>query len=730
MSITFIQKDQVFHLQTPTSSYIMSILQNRYLSHVGWYQRIKNWNGANNLSYKDRSFSPNPQGSDFGFSLDNVPQEYPTAGRSDFRNPAIEVVLPGESTALDLWYKSHRIFAGKPKLEGLPATYIESGNEADTLEIELYDPVSLLSVTLSYTVWHDRDVISRSTKVTNSGKSAITLKKGMSASIDFEGSDYKLLQLSGAHCRERHPYFRKLSPGLQGIESRRGASSHQQNPFIALMASEATEDHGEVFGFNLVYSGNFSILVEVDQFSSSRLSAGINPFNFQWILEPGLSFQSPELVMVRSNTGLGGMSRTYHDLYRERLCRGSYRDRERPVVINNWEATYFDFNEEKLLALAEEAGHSGIDMFVLDDGWFGKRNDDKSSLGDWFLNKKKLPRGLKDLGNKIISKGLTFGLWVEPEMISPDSELYRTNPLWCLHVKDREGSLGRNQLVLDLSREDVRKYIITTMTNIFNSAPISYVKWDMNRHMTEVESAIISPEKQQEVSHRYILGLYDILEKLTGEFPDILFESCSGGGGRYDPGMLYYMPQVWTSDNTDALSRVWIQLGTSIVYPASTMACHVSAVPNHQVGRTTPLSMRGNIAMSGAFGYELDMTKVSSEEKKEIAEQVARYKEISKTVLFGDMYRLCNPWNNLSFSAWMIVSKDKAEAVVTCVWLYTEANDSWIILRLKGLDPDRKYLIKGMNNSYGGDELMSVGIRMPHGPECENSIQYHLIRES
>lgn len=727
MSVTFNHKDQVFHLQTPSSSYIIRILQDRYLSHVGWFQRINSWNGANDLSHVERSFSPTPNGSDPSFSLDTIPQEYPTAGRSDFRNPAIELVLLGKSTVLDLWYKDHRILAGKPELEGLPATYTESDNEADTLEIDLYDPLSLLTVTLSYTVWCDRDVISRSVNIKNTGELPITLKKVMSGSIDFEGSDFNMLQLSGAHCRERHPYFRKLSPGLQGIESRRGASSHQQNPFIALLASDASEDYGEVFGFNLVYSGNFTAMVEVDQFGSSRLSVGINPYNFQWKLEPGESFQSPELVMVRSGSGLGDMSRTFHDLYRERLCRGFYRDRERPVVINNWEATYFDFTEEKLLALVEEAGSTGIDMFVLDDGWFGNRNDDKSSLGDWFLNKKKLPSGLKDLGLKIISKGLSFGLWVEPEMISPDSELYRANPLWCLHVKGREGSLSRNQLVLDLSREDVREYLISTLSDVFNSAPISYVKWDMNRHMTEVESASIEPERQLEVSHRYILGLYNILERLTGKFPHILFESCSGGGGRYDPGMLYYMPQVWTSDNTDALSRVSIQLGTGIVYPPSTMACHVSAIPNHQVGRTAPLSMRGNIAMSGVYGYELDMTEISSNEKKEIAEQVVRYKKISKTVLFGDMYRLCNPWDDFTFSAWMTVSKDKSEAIVTCVWLYPEANSPWIILRLKGLDADKKYFIKGKENSYGGDELMSIGIRLPQGPECENSIQYQIF---
>lgn len=726
MSIEFIHKDQVFHLRTPTSSYIMRIVNGRYVSHVGWFRRIRQWNGANDLSLQERSFSPNPAGSDRGFSLDILSQEYPTAGRGDFRNPAIEAVFPGGSAVFDLLYKCHRIFPGKSALKGLPATYTEADDEADTLEIDLQDPLSLLSATLSYTVWRDRDVIARSVRVVNRGTDAVALKRVMSASIDFEGSDFDLLQLSGAHCRERHPLRRKLCSGSQGIESRRGASSHQQNPFIALLASGSDEDSGEVFGFSLVYSGNFSATVEVDQFASARVSVGINPYNFGWTLESGQSFQSPELVMVRSSAGLGSMSRTYHDLYRERLCRGVYRDRIRPVVINNWEATYFDFNEKKLLALADEAASCGIDMFVLDDGWFGKRDDDKSSLGDWFLHGNKLPGGLMNLAGQINIKGLAFGLWVEPEMVSPDSDLYRAHPLWCLHVKGREGSLGRNQLVLDLSRDDVRSYLVDTLAEVFSSAPIAYVKWDMNRHMTEVESDLVSPEGQREISHRYMLGLYEILETLTIRFPDILFESCSGGGGRYDPGMLFYMPQTWTSDNTDALSRIWIQLGTSIVYPSSSMACHVSAVPNHQNGRTTPLGMRGNVAMGGSFGYELDLTGVSAPEKAEIAAQVARYKKIEGIVLFGDMYRLRNPWRDPTFSAWMSVSKDRTEAVVTCVWMLSEANSPLIILRLKGLDPDFRYLVEELGRAYGGDELMAVGITLPQGPACDNSVQYRL----
>lgn len=729
MSITFNKKEQVFNLSTPTSSYIIGIFEDKYLSHLGWFNKIKTWSDKKELSYIDRSFSPNPNGANTGFSLDNIPMEYPTAGLGDYRNPAIEIINSENSAAINLYYKGNRIIKGKPQLEGLPSTYIENHNEADTLEIEMYDPLSLLTVILSYTVWNHRDVISRSVKVINNGTSNIVLNKVMSGSVDFETSDFELLQLSGAHCRERHPVTRKLYSGVQGIESRRGTSSHQQNPFIALLSPGSSEDNGEVFGFNLVYSGNFSGLVEVDQYSTSRVSMGINPYNFNWTLEPKKEFQTPELVMVHSNNGLGEMSRTFHDLYRERLCRGTFRDKTRPVVINNWEATYFDFNEEKLLALADDASKCGVDMFVLDDGWFGNRDDDKTSLGDWFLYKDKLPGGLKKLADDINTKGMEFGLWVEPEMISPDSELYRAHPDWCLHIKHRDKSLGRNQLVLDLSREDVCKYLIDTLTNLFKSANITYVKWDMNRHLTEVESALLPRENQQEVSHRYVLGLYNILEKLTVNFPNILFESCSGGGGRYDAGMLYYMPQVWTSDNTDALSRLWIQLGTSIVYPSSTMSCHVSAVPNHQVNRTTSLKMRGEVAMAGTFGYELDLTKNTQDEKDEIKEQVKRYKEIEQTVMFGDIYRLVNPWSNNTFSSWMYVSKDKREAVITCVWIFPEANSPFITLRLKGLDRDKNYYIKELDTTLGGDELMFRGLRLPDGVKVDNSLQLYLIQK-
>jgi alpha-galactosidase len=727
MSIDFIPSDGVFHLRTPTSSYVMKIVRNRYLSHAGWFERLSEWKGASEFPPTDRGFSPNPFSESREFSLDTLPQEFPTADRTDFRNPAIEVVHDDGSVALDLWYRSHRIVPGKPSLAGLPATWVERDDEADTLEIDLTDPVSGLAVTLSYTVWRDRDAISRSSRVTNAGSTSISLEKVLSASIDFPGSDFTLMQLSGSYSRERFPEFRKLASGMQGIGSRRGSSSHSQNPFIALLGPNCGEDSGEAFGFSLVYSGSFVAEVEVEHRGSARVSVGVSPYHFCWKLDPGESFQAPEVVMVRSGKGLGGMSRTYHDLYRERLCRGEWRARARPVVVNNWEATYFTFSEKKLLALADEAKALGIETFVLDDGWFGKRESDLSSLGDWVTNSAKIPGGsLASFAGMLKDRGLEFGLWVEPEMVSPDSDLYRAHPDWCLHVAGRSRSVGRSQLVLDLSRADVRAHLVDVFSKIFTSAPISFVKWDMNRNMTEVGSALVGPDRASETTHRYMLGLYEILETLTGKFPHILFESCSGGGGRYDPGMLYYMPQTWTSDNTDAVSRVWIQLGTSVVYPASTMSCHVSASPNHQVGRISSMKMRGDVAMNGSFGYELDLCRLDDSEKKEIAAQVEDYKRERETILFGDHYRLVNPWDNPAFAAWMTVSKDRREAFVTCVWLAPVSNGPWSLLRLRGLDPDARYFVDARNAAFTGAELMRAGLAVRYDSSNPESLRMRL----
>ncbi|MBN2628312.1 MAG: alpha-galactosidase [Spirochaetales bacterium] len=725
MSIEYIDSQKLFHLKTPSSSYFIRLEKGKHPVHLGWHGAIKNWGGSNDIQCFDRAFSPNPRTEERSFSLDNIPLEYSAWGRTDLRTPSLQVEGADGSMSLDLEYREHSILPGKPLLDGLPSVYLEDDSEADTLVLTLEDPLTGLLCDLSYTVFAERDVITRSVRLRNGGKEELTVKRIMSLSLDLEDSDYTLVQLSGAHNRERRIHRRPLASGMQSVESRRGTSSHQQNPFIALMKGDAGEDQGIVYGFSLVYSGNFLAAVDVDQFDSPRVIMGINPFDFAWRLEPGSEFQTPEAVMVRSGKGLGAMSRTYHDLYRSRLCRGAYRDRERPVLINNWEATYFDFDSNTILNLADEASRLGIELFVLDDGWFGERDNDLTSLGDWFPHKKKLPGGIRSLAEGILEKGMSFGIWVEPEMISEKSRLYEAHPDWCIRVKRRNLSTGRSQLVLDYSRRDVRDYIVGILSDILRDNPVSYVKWDMNRHLTEVGSALLPAERQRETSHRFVLGVYDVLERITSAFPEVLFESCSGGGGRFDPGMLYYMPQTWTSDNTDAISRLSIQAGTSLVYPPLTMGAHVSAVPNHQTGRTVSLKTRGAVAMGANFGYELNLLNLSADEKDQIKEQVAEYKKRRHLILDGSHYRLIEPWKQTDRYAWMTVSPDRREALAVFVSVHTESNHPYGSLKLKGLDRDMSYSING-EGSYGGDELMESGIRLPYPLFEADAHEFHI----
>ncbi|GKU28383.1 alpha-galactosidase [Clostridium folliculivorans] len=715
MGITYNEDNKVFHLQAGHTSYIMQIVKDGYLAHLYWGKKIRNVNEKDMLVYRGRtSFSANPDDKDKIFSLDTLPQEYPAYGNTDFRAPAYQLQLENGSTITDLRYESHTISKGKPKLKGLPATYVEDKDEAETLEIVLIDSLIGLRVHLLYTVFEKYDVITRSARFVNESNSNLKLLRGLSMSVDFIRDDFDFLHLNGSWARERHIIREKLTPGMHSIESRRGSSSHEHNPFIAIISQDCTEEQGEAYGLSLVYSGNFLAQAEINMYKSTRVSIGINPFDFSWLLEPGQDFQTPEVVMVYSSQGLGAMSRTYHKLYRTRLCRGKYRDKTRPILINNWEATYFDFNEEKLIAIAKEGKKLGIELFVLDDGWFGKRNSDDCSLGDWVVDKNKLHDGLTSLGHRINDLNMKFGLWFEPEMVSPDSDLYRAHPDWCLHVPNRTRSTARTQLILDLSREDVCDYIIKALSEVLSSAPISYVKWDMNRNMTEIGSKLLSADRQRETAHRYILGLYKVMDKLTNEFKEILFEGCSGGGGRFDPGILYYMPQIWTSDDSDAVERLKIQYGTSILYPVSTMGAHVSAVPNHQVGRNTPLKMRGDVAMSGNFGYELDLTKFTEKEKKEVKEQVMQYKELRALIQFGDMFRLVSPFEGKgNETAWMYVSEDKNEAMVAYFRILAEADAPVRKLRLIGLDPDKDYLVSECEGIFGGDELMYSGITIP-----------------
>ncbi|WP_223292429.1 alpha-galactosidase [Salipaludibacillus neizhouensis] len=726
MGITFKSSEQTFHLQSKNTSYIFMVKEGGYLVHLYWGKRIREYNHSNKVRFEDRGFSPNPLESDRTFSLDTLPQEYPQFGTTDFRDPAYQVQSENGSTITDLRYNSHKIVKGKPNLEGLPSTYIEEEEEAETLEVTLIDSELHLKVVLSYTTFKDFDVVTRSVRFVNEGVEKLRLLKVASMNVDFHDADFDIITLPGARIRERHISRTPLREGVQSVESRRDASSHQHNPFLALARKETDENHGEVFAFNFVYSGNFLGSVEVDQFNQTRVNMGINPFDFTWLLEPDESFQSPEVVMAYSGNGFGGMSKTFHKLYRTRLCRGKFRDEERPVLINNWEATYFDFNEDKLTGLATQSGALGIELFVLDDGWFGKRDDDYSSLGDWFVDKKKLPNGLKNLAENIQQEGMQFGLWFEPEMVSEDSELYRKHPDWCIHVPERQRSKGRSQLILDFSREDVCEEIIQQISNTLSSAPITYVKWDMNRHMTEVGSGALSKERQRETAHRYMLGLYKVMEEITTRFPNILFESCSGGGGRFDPGMLYYMPQTWTSDNTDAISRLKIQYGTSLVYPISSMGAHVSAVPNHQVHRNTSLKTRGIVAMSGNFGYELDITELTDEERAEVMKQTFFYKENRSVIQFGEFYRLKNPFEG-NDTSWMFVSEDQQEAIIAYVQVLADPAPAFSVIKLKGLAPYKKYRIDEQEKTFYGDELMNVGINVPMMKGDFQSFMWKLI---
>lgn len=712
MAIVYDASSKTFNLSTSKTSYVLKVLGSNHVAHVYWGKKIK----AKNLDYVLRSknwgsFLTNTDNID-DFMLEMTPQEYPGYGSTDLRTPAVELQFSDGTSATDFRYESHNIYAGKNKLNDLPATYVEDENEAMTLELTLVDSLKNVKLILSYSVFEEFDAITRSVKIINESNEDVNINRVLSANVDFRDSDYELLQLSGAWARERHIIRKEIRSGSQSIESRRGSSSHAQNPFMALVRKDTTEQHGEVYGFSLIYSGNFLANVEVDMYENARAQIGINPFDFTWLLKSKEEFTAPEAVLVYSNEGLTGMSHIYNCLYGKRLCKGKYRDEVRPILINNWEATYFDFNETKIKEIAREATNLGMELFVLDDGWFGKRDDDNSSLGDWFVNEEKLKGGLNQLATEINEMGLQFGLWFEPEMVSPISELYKEHPDWCIHIPGRNRSEARRQLILDYSREDVCNYIIEKISEVLSSAPISYVKWDMNRNMSEIGSAKLPANRQREVAHRYILGLYKVLEEITTRFPDVLFESCSGGGGRFDPGMLYYMPQTWTSDNTDAIERLKIQFGTSMVYPNASIGCHVSAVPNHQVDRITPIETRGVVAMSGNFGYELDITKLPESEKEIIKEQVKLYKEIRETIQFGKCYRLSSPFENNDI-AWMFISKDCEEIIVSFVRTLAKPNSKFISLKLVGLDESSKYEILGENIIVGGDELMNIGLNVP-----------------
>jgi len=626
---------------------------------------------------------------------------------------------------VQLTYVSHAIYMGKNRLPGLPATFARREGDAETLEIELMDRLTGLRVTAVYGVFERTGAITRSLRLENESGEDMQINGVLSASAPVHGSGCDVIHLKGAWARERHVMRQTQGEGEYRIFSQRGASGHEANPFLALCEKSATEFSGEVWAVSLVYSGSFEALSYVNNTENIRLSIGLNPDVFTWKLEPGETFVSPEAAMVYSPDGLNGMSHAFHRLYSENLMRSKWFERDRPILINNWEATYFNFNEEKILQIARRAKELGVEMLVLDDGWFGKRNTDNCSLGDWVVNPEKLPGGLNGLSDRLHDLGLKFGLWFEPEMISPDSDLYRAHPDWCLHVDGRARVEMRNQLILDLSRKEVQDYIIESVSAVLESARIEYVKWDMNRNMTEPFSGAQTPERQKETQHRYMLGLYRVLEEITARFPEILFESCSGGGGRFDPGMLYYMPQTWTSDDSDAVERMFIQYGTSFVYPPCAMGAHVSAVPNHQTGRTTAMQTRGDVALGGNFGFELDLSQLSDADAETVRRLIEREKQVRTLVRTGEFTRLLSPFDQ-PYAAWQFRARDNSEALICAYRLMTRPATPHLLLRASGLDESAAYMDDD-GNTCSGAALTRYGLWL-HLPGDFTSKVIHLRR--
>lgn len=709
MGIIFHESSKTFHLYNDKISYIMMILDNGHLGQLYCGKHLRDREDFSHLFEICGRIMSASIFEDREYSLENIRQEYPVYGSSDFRHPAVEIRQENGSTLSDFVYDSHQIIKGKPVLAGLPATYVLDDTEADTLIVTLKDPVTGICLELSYTIFAEGGIIARNAKLTNQGEHTVYLNRVMSLCLDLPDSDYEWIQLSGSWARERTPVTRKLANGVQSVESMRGHSSAHENPFMMLKRPSTDEFKGDAFGFSFVYSGNFQIQAEVDAYDVTRVLVGIQPDCFCWKLAGGDFFQSPEAVLVYSDQGLNGVSQTYHHLYQHRLARGIWKDQPRPILINNWEATYFDFTEEKLLNLAAKAKDCGVELFVLDDGWFGKRINEHAGLGDWVVNPDRLACGITGLAEKIEALGLKFGLWFEPEMVNKDSDLYREHPDWVLSVPGRKMSQGRHQYVLDFSRKEVVDRIYEMMSKILREAKLSYIKWDMNRSITECFSNAYPADRQGEIFHRYILGVYDLYERLTSEFPHVLFESCASGGARFDPGMLYYAPQAWTSDDTDAVERVKIQYGTSMCYPVSSMGSHVSIAPNHQLNRTTPLHTRANAAYFGTFGYELDLNCLTEEELSEVKEQIQFMKKYREIIQYGTFYRLQSPFE-CSDAAWMVVSEDQKTALIGWYRTLNRVNDSFTRIYPKGLNPDFCYKNSISGICSYGDELMYAGL--------------------
>ena len=718
MSIFYDENQKSFYLGAGKASYVLHVDEDGRLLNQHWGARVPDGAIQPDLSHYPTLASFDPR-------TNALPWELPTRGSGWYGEPAVAATNAKGDDMVQLTYVSHAIYMGKNRLPGLPATFARREGDAETLEIELMDRLTGLRVTAVYGVFERTGAITRSLRMKNESGEDIQINGVLSASAPVHGSGYDVIHLKGAWARERHVMRQTQGEGEYRIFSQRGASGHEANPFLALCEKSATEFSGEVWAVSLVYSGSFEALSYVNNTENSRLSIGLNPDVFTWKLEPGETFVSPEAAMVYSPDGLNGMSHAFHRLYSENLMRSKWFERDRPILINNWEATYFNFNEEKILQIARRAKELGVEMLVLDDGWFGKRNTDNCSLGDWVINTEKLPGGLNSLSDRLHDLGLKFGLWFEPEMISPDSDLYRAHPDWCLHVDGRARVEMRNQLILDLSRREVQDYIIESVSAVLESARIEYVKWDMNRNMTEPFSGAQTPERQKETQHRYMLGLYRVLEEITARFPEILFESCSGGGGRFDPGMLYYMPQTWTSDDSDAVERMFIQYGTSFVYPPCAMGAHVSAVPNHQTGRTTAMQTRGDVALGGNFGFELDLSQLSDADAETVRRLIEREKQVRTLVRTGEFTRLLSPFDH-PYAAWQFRARDNSEALVCAYRLMTRPATPHLLLRASGLDESAVYMDDD-GNTCSGAALTRYGLWL-HLPGDFTSKVIHLRR--
>lgn len=724
MSIAYLESCRTFTCHTKNTSYQMKIGKLNYLNHLYYGPAL----GDADLSYQimqyDRGFSGNPYDSRYErtFSLDAQPQEFTTQQQGDFRINSIEVVNSDGSYSFNGRFKSFRIYNGKYDLKSLPTCFATENDHVQTLEIVLEDAITKVQVILLYSVFEEADIITRAVKVRNAGSGAIRLKKIMSACLDYlNGSAFDMINLPGRYGQERQVERQPLTHHVHKIQSVRGTSSHQENPFVILCDHTATEDFGSCYGFALMYSGNFLAEAEIDQYDQTRLLMGINTKQFDFTVAAGEEFEAPEVIMAFSEHGLTGLSHLYHDFFRTNLCKSKFLHVQRPILINTWEAAFFEFDDQKLLEIAKAAKKMGVDLLVMDDGWFGKRDDDNSGLGDWVVNTDKIKCGLNELVKQINELGMKFGIWFEPEMVSEDSDLYRSHPEWVMEIPGRPAVRSRNQLVLDMTRKDVQDYLIESVNKVLDSANIYYMKWDINRSLTDIWSGALPAERQGEVFHRYVLGLYRVMDGIIKTHPDILFEGCSGGGGRYDPAMLTYYPQYWVSDNTKPIDRLKLHYGTSFLYPVSSMGAHVS-----NASPQVPLKTKAVISMCGTFGYELDATHLCEEDIAICKEQSELFHRYYPIIFYGDYYRLTDPFQVGNFTAWQSVSKSKSKSLISVVVTNLTVNGPQEYIKAKGLDPARKYRINDSEKILSGAALMHAGLPIPREVPEYTSFQFYL----